>query len=680
MDIATRELFWQISAHWFFYLLSGVSLLVFLWGLQKCLTFVMKGVTFSDNRPRKFGLSSVFKEILTHRTLGSDDPSRWWHLLVFYGFGILFVVTCCIMIAHYGWKGIFQGTPYLLLTLAAELGGVVLLAGSLIALVQWPRDGSEDRKRIIERGLLLGLFILICLTGFLLEGLRLHLKDDPWWYWSPVGEMASWVFLLVSQQGGITLFKCLWWVHSLLVLVLIAWIPFSSRVRHMIFLPIHRAMAPRVPPGPISTLNFEEIRNQRLSKGAVRLGIETTTDTSRMQRLGLLACMDCGRCENLCPAFQTGQPLSPRRSLQDLRDYVKQYPAGEKVGEINDTKQEVTQRAPEAVSAPALWACRLCMACEESCPAGIGHVSQLMELRQADVLGHGMLPQEAGTTLISLARTGNPYGAFHEERSAWIQNDKVPTGPQENAEAILLWTGCIPPGDEQKVRVLSSLAALLKGLEIPYFVLPQTSTCCGEPARILGDEDLFQSIARDRIEKIRETGVTSILAHCPHCYTVLKDIYPIFGTDFKVLHTSEFFLDHIRGNRLRLKDVPQTQSMVYHDPCFLGRYQGLYEPPREILQALPGVELRELERSREKAFCCGAGGGHYYMDLDVTERPASQRMAEILDTHCQTLAVSCSFCFSMFDDALRRLPDPVPLEVTDWLELLEAAVDFSPQA
>jgi Fe-S oxidoreductase len=297
----------------------------------------------------------------------------------------------------------------------------------------------------------------------------------------------------------------------------------------------------------------------------------------------------------------------------------------------------------------------------------------MVEIRRAEVMGRGRLPDEGAAALRNLVRTGNPYGAGSEERASWIREQRIPDSPGESTGSpLLLWTGCFQPGDEQKPRVLSCLVELLKDQEIPFFI-PEETSCCGDPARILGEEDLFQAMAREQIKAIQATGAERVLVHCPHCYTALKDVYPLLGARFSVIHTSELFEDLIREKKLRGRGFPKPMSVVYHDPCFLSRYQELADSPRSVLEGLSGLELRDPPRTRREGFCCGAGGGHFFMDLDLEERPSSQRLDELLNQEAEVVAVSCGFCFSMFDDALRRLPEPPALRVADWLELLEEA-------
>jgi len=671
MDGATRQIFWQIENRWIFYVLALASLLILGWGVLRAARFVHRGAAPPQTPTRRMGFLFGMIEILSHGKLKAEKSARAWHLLVFYGFSVLFFVTCYLMLSHYGLMELFVGMPYLLVSLIADLAGVGLLAGACMALVETRHLSPDERTRKPERSLAFSLLGLVCLSGFLVEGVRIFLEDDPWRAWSPAGTLFSFLFRPLGEPVVRYLFRPLWWVHSALALGLVAWIPFSSRFRHMFFLPVHRPLEPLHPRSVPAPVDLQVLRLCGASPGSVRLGIETASETTREQRLGMLACMDCGRCETLCPAFQTGQPLSPRRVLQDLRGNVMC-----RRERVHPSPESAQIRPADAVTPASLWACRLCRACEERCPAGIGHVAQILEMRRAEVMGRGRLPDEGALALRNLARTGSPYGVSPAERTSWCQQHQVPDRPQEAGGSWLLWTGCFSPGDEQRPRVLSALVSLLRELGISFFAPQDLTSCCGDPARILGDEDLFQTMAARQIHAIKQAGANKILVHCPHCYTVLKDVYPLFGADLSVLHTSELFLDAMRKGCFQMKGCSRETPIVYHDPCFLGRYQDLYEPPRSILSLLPGVQVLDPPRTRREGFCCGGGGGHFFMDLDVQERPSSNRLREIRTQPAEVLSVSCSFCFAMFDDALRRLSDPDPVRVADWLELLREAVTF----
>ncbi len=668
LDTPTREIFWQVSNRWIFYVLSFATLAFLLWGIFKSIRFIRQGAACSAPINRRLGLRATVSDILSQSPLAGTDSSRWWHLLVFCGFAVLAFVTCYLMLAHYVHEGLFTGVPYLIVTLLADLAGVAVIVGVVVALCTLRRDASPARDRTFSKIWILLFLATVCLTGFLVEGLRIRVEGDPWSMWSPVGAAVARLFPEVNELQGQRLFERLWWLHSVLALGLLAWIPFSGRLRHMLFLPFSRAGTPLDPRSPAPSLDLDGLRRSRPSAGTVRLGIEVPEDTTRSQRLGLLACMECGRCERLCPAFQTRQPLTPRKCLQDLRDLT----VGS-VGEGEGAQAQSTPTACEAITADSLWACRLCRACEELCPAGIEHVPQLTEIRRAEVLGHGRLPEDGAAALRSLARTGNPYGAGPSERASWIRAQRFPDSPSDTSrKPLLLWTGCFQPGDEQKPRVLSCLVSLLNKFDVPFLV-PEDATCCGDPARILGEEDLFQTLARQQIQRIEASGAERVLVHCPHCYSALKDLYPLLGARFSVIHTSELVRDLLKGENLQGRGFPNPLSVVYHDPCFLSRHQDLVEPPREILEFLSGLELKDPPRSGRQGFCCGAGGGHFFMDLDLEDRPSSQRFEEVVSLDPEVLAVSCGFCFSMFDDAARRLPEQPSLRIADWLELLDEA-------
>lgn len=669
---AGRELFWQIEPAWVFPCLRWAAVLVFAAGCLSLLRWIRSGSRVGESPAVRMGWTRSLAEIALHAKLRSARAARIWHLLVFYGFVALLVVTLCVMGSYYGAAFLFRGWIYLGLSLLAELGGVALAAGALAGLANSLRLSRREGRRNGERTVALCVLLLVCLSGFLVEAERIALTADPWRGWSFVGSFLSHLLAASGVADSTGLYKMLWWLHALVSLCLVAWIPFSSRLRHLLLVPARRADCMLRPVSQPPRVDLGSLRLQEDKLEPVRLGIAAGRDLTPGQRAGLLACMECGHCETLCPAFQTGQPLSPRKAVQDLRRSAYRRPfLGPTVRRASSTRSPA-----EAVSRPALWACRLCRACEEICPAGVEHVPLVVDLRRAEVLGHGRLPDAAAQALRHLARTGNPYGAQPEERLRWLKEQGIPDKPPKGEGGWLLWTGCLAGGDELKLRVLSAWVSLLREAGVSFYTLYEQTSCCGEPARSLGEEDLFQAVAKSQIRAWVQAGADKILVHCPHCYTMLKDVYPQLGGDLKVVHTSEFFREALREGLLRVRPDGGGSvgpgRVVYHDPCFLGRYQGLYEPPREILAASVGRgALLEPAREKDRSFCCGGGGGHFFMDLDMGERPASRRLEELLGLGAEVLSVSCGFCHAMFDDAARRLPDVPPVRIADWLELLQ---------
>ena len=617
--------------------------------------------------------------------------ARSWHLLVFYGWWMLVGVTLWVMIAEWTRPSLFAGLGYRAISLLAEAGGLFLLLGACLALFSTPTGMSPGRRA--ERSAVFAMLIVLVGTGFLLEGVRFRLQGDPYPAWSPVGAGVSHLLRPVSEAWALSLFPGLWWLHSLLALLFVAWIPFSRSLRHLVFLVPHRAWEPVEPRVPLPEADLlPSAESDPAPDGvALRLGIETADDTTPRQRLGVLSCMECARCDAVCPAHQTGQPLSPRTFLGGFREHVLGRGWGDALGldrrgrqlqAVNplEHRREMPagrglRRVMDDLDPMALWTCRTCLACEEVCPAGIGHVSQIIELRRAEVLHHGRLPQKAAAALRNLARTGNPYGSGPEEKQAWLRRHGAGLGASGERDGRLLWIGCFPPGDLQKPRVLECLVSLLNRSGVPFFLPPESVSCCGEPARVLGDEDLFRRQAVRQARWIRDAGVREILVHCPHCRHTLEERCSGMRPPVAVVHTSELFRDAIRRGGLKPSAVCRPGTTGYHDPCFLGRYHATYAPVREILRSISGGGLLEPENTRERSFCCGAGGGHFFMDLDTGERPATRRLGEFISCGAETVAVSCPFCFSMLDDACRRLPAGEEPRVVDWLELLQESVE-----
>ncbi len=680
---AGRELFWRIEAAWVFSFLRWAAVLVFAAGCFGLLRWIRAGRQAVESPAVRLGWMQALAEIALHTRLKPERTARIWHLLVFYGFLSLLAVTLCVMAFHYGVPFLFRGRIYLGLTLWAELGGMALAAGALLGLADSLRSCRVEGGRKRERAVVFSVLLLICLSGFLLEAERILLSEDPWRAWSFVGNFLSRLLAGSRAAGSTTFYQTLWWAHAAISLFLAAWIPFSSGLRHVLFVPARRADSAVRPVSQPAQVDLESLRLAEGGFEPVRLGIAASRDITPRQRAGLLACMECGQCEKLCPAFQTGQPLSPRKAVQALG-----RSAG--LGSLpwRTAGPDSSQVCPaEAVSGPALWACRLCRACEEACPAGVEHVPLLLDLRRAEVLGRGRLPDAAAQALRHLARTGNPYGAPPAERLRWLKEHEIPEKPPKGQAAWLLWTGCLASGDDLKPRVLSAWVSLLRKAGASFYALHERASCCGEPARTLGEEDLFRAVAESRIRALVQAGAERILVHCPHCYTLLRDVYSLLGGKFRIVHTSEFFRDALREGLLRVgPPEPRGSSglgrVAYHDPCFLGRYQGLYGPPREILAALAGGAGAVLEAPRQRggSFCCGGGGGHFFMDLDTGERPASRRLEEMLGLEPEVLSVSCGFCHAMFDDAARGRPDPPPVRIADWLELLDEEVSTAGHA
>ncbi len=675
VDEIRRVLFWQIEAPWLFYSASALATGCCAVGLWRKIRWIRQGARVPAEGLHIGTIGKVCTDILLHAQLRNDRIAGISHILLFYSFLTLLMVTTYVMIAGHLAPRMYAGIPYVGISIAADGAGTLMLIGVGLALYRRAKNiRSKDQISPAYTSadtVLLTLLGFLSLSGLGLEGLRIHVQSDPWVVANPVGWLFSLLFAGIPAQDGVSLFRFLWWMHALTGLVMIAVIPFSNLL-HMFTVPAN--LLTRNPAGSVGCLrrtDLASLREGRTPIDTIGMGFYGPADLTWRHRLELLSCMRCGRCRAVCPAFLCGQPLSPLALMSDLKHYAM---TGRHLLLAPDNK--VPDRfAGLGMSTEAFWVCRLCRSCETSCPAAVRHTNAVMELRRSEVMAAGRLPPDAAHALRCLSRTGNPYNSAPHEKDQWIRDYKIPTSlaSPRTKGSVLLWPGCLSQADDVKTRVLIALTRLLSSLRIPYALFSHSESCCGEPARTLGDEDLFQALAQRQIARIQAAGAETILVHCPHCYTMLKDEYPSLGASFSVVHTSVFFRELLQKGRLRLNGHHIPSRIAFHDPCFLGRYHGLYDPPRDILCSLPGTQLLEPPCTRERSFCCGAGGGHFFMDLDLGERPSRRRFQELVSLGIDVVSVSCTFCAQMFEDAQRVLVPSPPVRIADWVELLAHA-------
>jgi Fe-S oxidoreductase len=422
-------------------------------------------------------------------------------------------------------------------------------------------------------------------------------------------------------------------------------------------------------------VDIEALMNDEAAAENFNVGVSAVKDLTWKQRFDYDACIRCGRCQDVCPSFRNNKPLSPKKFINDLKAFCEQNSDARRpavsLGESIST-EEPPAIVGNAFETDVIWECRTCRACMEVCPAHIEHIPQLMELRRAEVMMRGQLPSDASVTLKTLERGGNPFGP-QEERSNWIAENQIPViGPGEECEA-LFWIGCCTTYDLLKQKVAYNVLHILMSAGVKVGVLGTDESCCGDPARLLGDENLFQATVKAQIEAIQSRKFKYFISHCPHCYNVFKNEYPQFGAEFKVMHHTEVIAELIKEGRIKLTE-PIERKVTYHDPCYLGRYNQIYDQPRDILKAIKGIELVEMEHTRELSQCCGGGGGHYWMDIPSGERINVSRVKEAQATEAGIVAASCVYCLQMLNDGIKALDIEEKMEVHDISELVVRAM------
>jgi len=660
---ASREIMWNISHPWIMYLLFFIAMAVFACGLYKRIDFWRKGKP-DDERFSDWGkrIWLLLKELfLQNRVVTSRFPGIF-HSFIIYSFIVLIITTGVIAIDYDMGTGFFRGHVYAFLTVAAEFAGIIILVGVVMAACRRYIFKPETLKTFPGDTWALVLIALLVVTGFLIEGLRIAVDKDKWAALSPVGYGFSFMFTGISEQTGKIIHIVFWWIHTALAMLWIATIPYT-KFFHLISLPTNIFFSKLKPRGQLSRININEmIMSEDFDEESFNVGVEKTDDYTWKQRMDFDACISCGRCEEVCPAVAAGQPFSPKDLIQKTRELFKftncydrhvmnngdsTSPDQKKNSGGNGSKEIMGQ----AFDNEFIWFCRTCTACMEVCPAFIEHLDILMELRRNEVVMQGRLPTEGARSLKMLETQGNPFGT-QGDRIDWMNNLGVRIiGPGEKCD-VIYWIGCCTTFDPAKQKIAVDLSKLLKKCGIDFGIMGKDERCCGDPARVMGDERLFQEIAASQIKDIQKRNFKILLVSCPHCYNTLKHEYAQFGGNFNVVHHSEFLHEMIWSGDL-LPLAGDKKKIVYHDPCYLGRYQKIYDSPREVLKAIPNAEILEMRDFREKSMCCGGGGGHYWMDLKKGEHINNIRIQQAQDVGADTIVTSCAYCLQMLDDSVK---------------------------
>jgi len=657
---ATREVQWNVTTAMVvvMYASLGAALGVFaygVWRLARVWRLGRRAIVWDDlgTRSRRMLAAIAQATVLRKRVPGV------MHALVFYGFWVLFAATVVVFVHHSLGVRIMQGAFYLVFqSLVVDLFGALVLVGLGIAfyrryVVRPPQLEHGKQADLV----LLGSLLLIVLTGFALEGMRIAATNDEWANWSPVGALVSRGIGQVASDATVEdLYPWLWVGHLLLWHALLATLPFTKFV-HVFTSPLNVFFSnPRLPVGVVVPTDFEA--------EDVRLGINAPADMRWTQLFMLDACTECGRCEAVCPAWAAGKPLSPKRVILDLRDAVRADGA------------EAGPLAGGVIKPETLWACTTCRACEEACPVAIEHVPLIVGLRQNLAMEHAFVPPRVAEMVASLEAVEHPFRGASSGRTDWLEGLPVPQlASLADADDldVVYWVGCAAAFDERAQQIARALARVLLHAGVRFAVLGAQERCNGDPARRTGNEFHYDMLARANVETLDRAGVTRIVTHCPHCLQQLRHEYGQFGGRYEVVHSSELVGSLIEQGRVRLAPG-ERERVTYHDPCYLGRYNRVFDAPRRVLDVLP-VERVEMRRSGSDSFCCGAGGGHAFYSDEEGERINGIRAREAAETGATTVVTSCPFCLTMLADGARQVAaEGQSLRARDFVELVADAL------
>jgi Fe-S oxidoreductase len=576
--------------------------------------------------------------LLTHRPILKRSWAGGAHLALFWGVIIFFVIVIMAQLD-------FHSSPPLahVLSFITDIVGIFMLASVLFFLIRWGLRQKPDRPKRILFPLLLLLFII--LSGFLAEGTRIStVSSNPGWR-SPIGWLNS-TFLPDSPL----LMQIMIRSHFLGVLVFLAALPFTF-MRHITAgtLSVYYRRGRSVwTPSPVP---FE--------KGP--FGSAQVSDLSWKRLLETEACVSCSRCDENCPAFLSGKPLSPKRIVSVIRDQVE------------STCLESKEPFDEHISGDEIWSCTTCMACVEHCPVFVEPVSMIMEMRRHQVMGKGSLPREARGMLRNLEIYGDVQGKGPAHRIEWARDLGVPLVNRDGKDKTLLWVGCYGAFHPRYQDTVRAMTRILEKGAVDYVILGKGELCCGDPARRLGEESLFLKLAERNVEQFRKQGVERIVVLCPHCLQALKHEYSSLGYPLEVVHGVEFVSDLYRKGQLVFQ-YPAADRVVIHDPCYLGRLNGIYEPSRELVSAIPRTRTVELNNNRESGFCCGGGGGRMWLHESLGKKINQMRSEEVSHTGADVVGTACPYCMTMLDDGLKSLELENTPEVLDIIEIVASSL------
>lgn len=585
------------------------------------------------------------------------------HLMLFYGFLTLFIGTTLLAINTYSPVKFHKGAYYLVYEIILDTMGLAYLIGVGWAFFrrlsttsmdikkaalepsneQFFRQMVDGRRRPVSGNasdlMVLGLLFFLGLGGYLAEAARMGYRPEPFDWSGVVGHLLAPAFAGIS----LTTYKVIWWVHIVSVAVFFAILP-KLRIRHIVMAIFSTGSAPDRQMAELVPIKLEEVEETG------QIGATMAKDLSRWHLMSLDACMECGRCTEVCPAWKVGKVLNPKQLVQDVRGAMTSGTA-----------------LAEAVTEEALWSCTTCNACVEACPVLIRHTDIIVDVRR-NLVAEGKLSGPAAVMLRQTASTGNAWGQPQNTREDWMQGREIPLARDGVAFDYLFWVGCAGATDPGAVKTTQAVADLLTKAGVKFACLGKEEVCTGDAARRVGDEFLFQEKAEINVAAFKKYGVKKVVTTCPHCLNTLQNEYKGFGIELECYHHTQLLQQLISKDQLKAAKSA-TGSITFHDPCYLARGAGESEAPRALVA---DGTLAEPTNNGQKTLCCGAGGGRMWMEEPPNQRPGNNRAEELLATGAKTIAVGCPFCRIMIDASVKQVTDE-EVRLVDLAELLQEA-------
>ncbi|MED1114781.1 MULTISPECIES: heterodisulfide reductase-related iron-sulfur binding cluster [Bacillus] len=674
---------------------------LFVYLIRTRMAYIQLGKKIEFDRRFKERWDLLKVNVFGQKKLLKDKKSGIIHVMFFYGF-----ILVQFGAIDFVWKGLAPGSHlplgplYPAFTFFQEIVTLVILIAVFWAFHRRYVEKLVRLKRNFKSGLVLIFIGGLMLSVLLGNGMGIIWHGEEFSWSEPIASVIAYVFSGVNETVAISVFYFSWWVHLLILLTFLVYVP-QSKHAHLIAGPVNVFFGRLSNPGKLEKIDFEDETQETFGVGKIE-------DFRQNQLVDLYACVECGRCTNMCPATGTGKILSPMDLILKLRDHLTDKGAAVTskapwvpVVAFNNTQgnqlammaagkgqQESAATAlaydpsliGDVITEEEIWACTTCRNCEDQCPVMNEHVDKIIDLRRYLVLTEGKMDAEAQRAMTNIERQGNPWGLNRKERETWRQGDDEVTVPtvKEKSKAgeefeYLFWVGSMGSYDNRSQKIAISFAKLMNEAGISFAILGNKEKNSGDTPRRLGNEFVFQEMATKNIEEFEKAGVKKIVTIDPHAYNTFKNEYPDFGLQAEVYHHTELLAQWVKEGRLKPVH-PIEETVTYHDSCYLGRYNEVYEAPRDILKAIPGVNLVEMARNRETGMCCGAGGGLMWMEETTGSRINVARTEQALAAKPSIIGTGCPYCLTMISDGTKAKEVEEQVQTLDVTEILERSV------
>jgi Fe-S oxidoreductase len=660
---------WNIPASFKYvmYLMFFASMFIMSKGLYEKLLFVtgadgVKGI--KKLLPEKLSWGKFFKTAFLTGKVPRFKNVAVFHGLIFWGFFILWIATDVVAIHFDTPFKIYKGWVYITVSFTADIAGLMVLTGLALAYKRRYIDkpdyleATKPKQELFMYAMLASLVII----GYLIEGVRILGTGMPEGEatWSPVG----WILATIFSKFGFSdttwayTYRTMWMYHMINTMVFVASIGYT-KFSHIFVLPLAALVTPDRRGAVMNPMDFTD-------ETAETFGLGKLSELTMKNKLDLLACVECGRCTQVCPANNAERPLDPKKIITKARDLaLETYAAGE-------TDADFWEK--QTYSSIELDSCTTCGACMEECPANIEHVDIIMGAKRYKALTLGDIPTDAATAVQKVQINGNPWGIAQDDRFKWADGLDVPVIEAGKKVDYLYYVGCAGSYDASNQKVVQDTVKLLKKAGVSFAVMGKTEKCNGDPIRRFGDEYSFYEIAIENIANMNQYDFGKVVTHCPHClHTIGKEYAKFEDGAFETVHHTELLADLLRSGKLK-PEKKVEENLTFHDPCYLGRHHGEYNAPREILEA-SGVQVKEMDKTKDTALCCGMGGGNMWYEVEAGKDLAGERLAHVGEKKVEKLATACSFCMINFKGGISEKTGTENLEIEDVASILAKTID-----